>query len=275
MEVRVYISADLEGISGIVSWSQQENPSLEARRLMTEEVNAAIRGALAGGATEIVVNDAHDTMCNLIPGELHPEALLIQGRTKPWLMMEGLDRDFDLVFLVGYHAAGGLGTGTMAHSFSSRSLLEVRINGQLCGEATVNAGLAGSLGVPVGLVTGDEAVAREVAAWPTPPRMAQVKRSIGRCAACSLHPAKAQELIENMAREAVTHCRDYQPVVFGEPANLQVSFLEPGTADMVTLVPGVTRKGPQTVIYQARNYQELYNMLTLFLLIAQGAYGMR
>lgn len=266
--MRVYISADYEGICGIVSWSQQRVYSLESRRLMTQEVNAAVKGAIAGGASEVVVNDAHDSMCNLIPEEIHPEAKFILGRSKPSLMMEGLEKGFDLVFLVGYHAAGGIGTGVLSHSYSSSCISEIRINGQLCGEATVNAGFAGSLGIPVGLVTGDEVLAREATAWPTPPKIAQVKESIGRYAACSLHPSKARRQIEKLAQEAVTASKEFQPVVFAEPLNLQVSFIETNMADVVTLLPGVIRKGACTVMYKAEKYNELYNMITLFLILA-------
>lgn len=167
--MKVLISADMEGTCGVVSWVQVIPPEYahgsdpvnqseydRARLRMTREVNAAIEGALAGGATEVIVNDSHDGMRNLIPEELHPECRFISGNDKPLSMMQGVDLDgVGAVFFTGYHAKAGTPHAPLAHTWTGW-LNDVRINGDSTGEFGINAIVAGHFGVPVVLVTGDE-----------------------------------------------------------------------------------------------------------------------
>ena len=143
--MRVYISVDMEGIAGVVHWADTKLEGVEyerARRWMTGEANAAIEGALAAGATEVVVNDSHGHMRNLLVEELHTEAWLVRGSPKPYCMLEGLEPGFDAVFLVGYHALAGTGGGVLNHSFSGSAIAAMRLNGLLVGEVGFNAALA-------------------------------------------------------------------------------------------------------------------------------------
>lgn len=160
--MNVYISVDIEGVAGVIERDQILTSGGQAyevgRRLMTAEANAAVEGAIAGGATRVVVNDSHGGMSNLIAGELHPAALLIQGRVKPWFMVEGLDSSFDACSLVGYHAAAGVRDGVLNHAYHP---YEVRCNGIVFSETGLNAMVAGHLGVPIALVTGDDAAVRD------------------------------------------------------------------------------------------------------------------
>src|SRR5438552_15104143 len=161
--MKVYISCDLDGVCGVVDRDQLFDSSSadyrHACHLLTAEVNAAVAGALSTGATEVVVNDGHYRMRNLVPDELHPRARLIVGRFKPGFMVEGLNDTFGVVLFIGYHAAVGVADGTLNHTYHA---YELRLNHLLCSEGTLNAAVAGHYGVPVGLITGDAATVRDL-----------------------------------------------------------------------------------------------------------------
>ena len=166
--MKVYISIDMEGVAGI----SHPNPTGRADSgyaaavdLMVGEANAAIEGALAGGADEILVNDSHGGMYNLRPADLHPAARVLQGQ-KAWSMVAGAgpEAGFEVALFVGYHARAGHPTGTIAHTFSGRPTL-TQLNGRPVGETGLNASVLGAWGIAVGLVAGDDALAGEVAEW--------------------------------------------------------------------------------------------------------------
>jgi D-amino peptidase len=158
----VFISTDIEGTAGIVDWGQVLGPSGEyemGRRLLLNEVNAAIDGAADGGATGFLVNDAHWTMQNMPPGELHGQASYLSGKHKPLYMMEGLEGGFDAVFMVSYHGSIGHERAILAHTYNPGAIWEVKLNGIVTGEAGLNALVALHHRVPVALITGDQATA--------------------------------------------------------------------------------------------------------------------
>lgn len=162
--MRVYISVDMEGITGVVSPTQVRPGEREYerfRRIMTQEANAAIRGALAGGATQVVVNDSHGPMTNLLIEDLHSDARLVSGSPKPHGMMQGIGPGFDAAFFIGYHSRHGTAASVLDHTWSSASIVDAEINGRSVCEGDLNAGLAGGDGVPVALVTGDETYCRQ------------------------------------------------------------------------------------------------------------------
>src|SRR2546426_5094855 len=165
--MRVYISVDMEGIAGVVDESQTDPapPAFAAeygrfRRLMTAEANAAVEGALAAGATRVLVNDSHWFMRNLLAEELHQAAELVSGDPKPRSMVQDIDRGFDAALFIGYHARAGTRNAILDHTYADR-VHDVRLNGKPVGELGLNAALAGVHGVPVALVSGDSAVATE------------------------------------------------------------------------------------------------------------------
>ncbi len=164
--MKVFLSSDMEGTAGVVDWAQCVGDGPEAaagRRLLLAEVNAAIEGALAGGATEIVVNDSHSTMRNLPPDALAGQASYISGSHKPLYMMQGLDGSFDAVLFVSYHGSVGAPAG-LSHTYNPRAVIEARLGGVVTGEAGINALVAAHYGVPVVLVTGDRCACEETAA---------------------------------------------------------------------------------------------------------------
>jgi D-amino peptidase len=179
--VKVFISFDMEGVAGIVDWSQCApggHGYAEGRALLLGEVNAAIDGALAGGATEVVCNDSHGTMNNLNPQDLHGRAAYIAGRHKPRYMMEGLDATFDAVFFVGYHGSISGESSVLSHTYNPAVVSRVRLNGVECGESGINALVALGHGVPVALVTGDQVTAAEAEPFMKEAEQVIVKGSI-------------------------------------------------------------------------------------------------
>ena len=261
--MRVYISVDMEGVAGVVHEDQTDpiDPRHAGeynrfRRLMTAEANAAIEGALAAGADRIVVNDSHWRMMNLPADELHPAAELISGSPKALSMMEGIEEGFDAALCVGYHAMGGTAHAIIDHTYTSR-VHEARLNGRPVGELGINAALAGTYGVPVALVSGDQALAAEARAWLGPSvETVVVKHAVGRFAARSVSPAEACRRI----REGVTTAlgRPHAPFRLSSPIRLEVEFALTQMADMAELAPGSTREGGRTVSYTADDYREVF-----------------
>ena len=251
--VKVFLSCDMEGVAGIVDWSQCRADGGAAYatgcRLLLEEVNAAIRGALAGGATDVVVNDSHGAMFNLDPAALEPPATYLSGRHKPGYMMEGLDASFDAVFFVGYHGSISGPASALSHTYNPEVISGVRLDGEYVGESGINALVASAYGVPVALVTGDALTLEETVVVAPDCVGVATKTSLTRFAAHSLHPAAAREAIQDGARravEAVSAGEIGPPRVPDEPA-LEVELQTADMADVATWVKGVERSGIRTV----------------------------
>ena len=259
--VRVFISSDIEGTAGISDWEQVRSPGVEyeiGRQLLTDEVNAAIDGAVEAGATEILVNDAHRTMYNMRPGDLHHQASYLSGRHKPLYMMEGLDGSFDAVFMVAYHGSIGARSAILSHTYNPGAVWEVRLNGVAVGESALNALVALHHRVPVVLITGDDATAEEARPFMPEIETVVVKRSITRFAAESLHPTRACELIRAGAASALARAPTASPPAIELPAALEVTFLTADMAEMATWIRGVTRARERTVTLTERDPLSLY-----------------
>ena len=250
--MKIYMSIDIEGVAGVVDWQQclPEGGTEFARgcRLMTEETNAAIEGALAAGATEFVVNDGHYEMRNLDPELLHPSARLIQGKLKPLSMAEGLDASFDAVFLIGYHAPAGVRDGTLNHAFHPRAL---RYNGQAWSETGLTASVAGYFGVPTALITGDDAAIRDAESMLPPHVGVSVKRGISRYAADSLHPTIARQRIRDGAERAVQQLAGSKPLTFDGTITVEMELYFSQQADRVAFIPGMERVDDRTLRFTA------------------------
>jgi D-amino peptidase len=261
--MRVYVSVDMEGVAGVVHEDQTDpiDPRHAGeynrfRRLMTGEANAAIEGALAAGADRVLVNDSHWRMMNLLAEELHPAAELLSGSPKARSMMEGVELGFDAALFVGYHAMAGTGHAIIDHTYTDR-VHECRLNGRPVGELGINAALAGTYGVPVALVSGDQALAAEARALLGPSvETVVVKHAVGRFAARSVAPAEACRRI----RERVTAAlgRTHAPFVLPAPLRLEVDFELTQMADMAELTPGSVRTGGRTVSYSHDDYREVF-----------------
>src|SRR3954464_9641500 len=236
--MRVFISVDMEGVAGIATLDQIIRGGTgypRAQELMTQEANAAIRGAFEGGATDVLVNDSHGTMDNLVHEQLDPRARVVFGAPRPACMVQGITRDDDIAVFVGYHAMAGA-AGVLSHPFPS-NFTELRVNGQPMSEAEVNALYAASYDVPVGVVTGDDQICA-VAGKAFPGVSAvEVKKAHGWSAAASLQPQAARELIEQAVAEAVRCAGDLQAQPVPEELALEIDFASPLGADMAASLP--------------------------------------
>jgi D-amino peptidase len=261
--MKILISVDIEGVAGVVHPEQTRpgHPEHErARRLMTAEANAAVAGALAGGATEVLVNDAHADYRNLLPDELHPAARLIQGKPRGLGMMAGVDTGCAAAFLVGYHAGAGA-RGTLAHTINSFAFARVAIAGRDVGEAVLCAAVAGECGVPVGLITGDDAFVAETRASLPEAAAVVVKDALGQRAAAALAPRAACEAIAAGAREAVRRIPGLAPLRLPAPLAVSVEATSPALADLFALPPFVRRVAATTIQFDASSATEAVRLL--------------
>lgn len=263
--MRVYISADMEGVSGVVHVEQTAPGAREYDRacaLMIGEVNAAVAGAYDAGATAVLVNDSHWNMRNLRIEDLDPRAELISGAPKPFSMVQGLDASFDVMFCVGYHARAGTAAASIDHTFTGR-VFRVTINGREVGELGVNAMLAGCYDVPVLLVSGDSQIAAEAhdLLGDTVVTVA-VKTAIGAAAARCLPIGEARRRIQAAAAEAIDRRRNLAPgtgvVRPAAETTLCVEFNSSIQAELALLAPGSARSGPRSIEFSHSDYREIY-----------------
>lgn len=271
----LYISCDMEGTAGVCSWKQcdpsdsHEYPTF--RRFMTLEVRAAIEGAREAGRREIIVNDSHWSMRNLLLDELpdDDDLRVISGAPKPWSMMQGLRRAVAGVFFTGYHAKAG-DCATLSHTFSE-SIYAVAVNGTPCSEALLNAALAGSQGIPVLLITGDRTIVEETTrAMPWAVGVA-VKDAVGFSAVNSLTPQAACDAIRAGAREAIERIDDARPFLFDAPCELTIETAGVEHADFIELMPGFARIGGRAVRFTSSDYPTLLEAFVAATRIAAAA----
>jgi D-amino peptidase len=259
---KVYISADMEGISGIVGDDQLSAGGAEygrSRKLMAEDVNAAIRGALAAGATEIVVNDAHGSQRNLLPEDLDPSARLISHSFKRHGMMEGLDETFVAVIFIGYHAKADTPGGLFAHT-GSGVVRDLQIDGRSVGEGGMNTMLAQWYGVPVVLVTGDDVAVAEVKEVATSARGVVVKRAINVRAAELKSVREARKEIEAAAREAIGSARKEGPKR-PSPVRVRLRYRNFTYPEIAEAFPTIKRVDPETIEFTAETMPAAYRLI--------------
>jgi D-amino peptidase len=260
--MRVFISVDMEGVAGIATFDQIIRGGSgypRAQELMTAEANAAVRGAFTGGATEVLVNDSHGTMDNLLHAQLDPRARVVFGAPRPSCMVQGISAGDALAVFVGYHAAAGA-PGVLAHTFSS-NFTQLRVNSQPMSEAEVNGLYAASLGVPIGVVTGDDEicdVARKAFAGVT---AVEVKRATGWSATDSMQPTAAGEAIEAAVAAAVASAGSLQAQQVPAELVLEVDLANPLMADYAVSVPRSQRVSALTVRGEADDVDELMRLV--------------
>lgn len=263
--LKVFISVDMEGVSAVVNWDDVTVGGTDYglfRRLMTAETNAAIEGALAAGATEIVVRDAHDTGRNILPDLLRPEAQLLRDWSYgPLSMMEGLDKTFDAVIFIGYHARASTPDAVLKHTMTTK-LLDVVINGKKMPEAGINGLIAGMFDVPIVLISGDKAIAAQAKELFGDIETVIVKEGIG-TAEKGIHPDKAQALIRQKTTAALKRIKDFKPLKFTAPYTLDVSFVEEAGAQKASWIPGAVRKDEHTVSFTAGTVMDLIKLFRL------------
>jgi D-amino peptidase len=272
-KLKVYISVDMEGISGVVSVEQTTPGTPEyaaAKKWMADDANAAIEGALRAGATDVVVNDSHGSMRNIDPGDLNPKAVLISGSPKPQAMMQGIDETYNAVLFVGYHAAAGTQDAVLDHTISGSVVQSVKVNGVELPELGLNAALAGVYNVPVVFVSGDVAVCRQAKViLGNEVVTAPVKDGIGRTAARLVPFAEARRGIRDRVADALHKLGRVKPFKVAAPCQFELQFYTSAQADMAMYIPGVQRLNARTVAFQADDYLKGFKLLRGLIALAQ------
>jgi D-amino peptidase len=267
MTLKVFVSVDMEGIAGIATLQQVWRGSGDypaCRELMTEEANAAVAGAFDGGATEVVVNDSHGDMYNLLPEQMDPRAELLIGSPKALSMMEGFGPGFGVCLFIGYHAAAGTQGAVLDHTYAGRTLYDVRVNGESWTEADLNAAFAGTYGTPVGLVTGDDKCCLQAEKRLPGIVTVAVKEGLGRGVARGIHPSLARERIRAASAEAVRGVAELDAFRPEGPFVLEVDVMNTAIADLCSLAPGVDRAGPRTLRFASEDFREAFRCLLAF-----------
>ncbi|MEN8097449.1 MAG: M55 family metallopeptidase [Chloroflexota bacterium] len=269
--MRVFISVDMEGITGVSCWDDVDHnkPSFNRfREIMTAEVNAAIEGAYNGGAAYVLINDSHGGMRNILLEKLDKRAELISGYPKQLGMMAGVDRDIDRAMFIGYHAMAGTAHAVLDHTWSGSQVYSLQANGRTIGETGLNAAIAGHYGVPVVLVTGDQAVASEAKAL-LGDRLntVEVKESLSRTAVKSLPVEQVMGQIKEAASQAVNGPIP-KALVFAPPVTITIQFVTSVQAEGASALPGANRVDGRTVEWTGEDIIEAYSAMLAMLALA-------
>jgi D-amino peptidase len=258
--LRVYISADLEGITGVVTDEQLGTSGFEyqrARQWMTDEVNAAISGAREAGATSFVISDSHGNGQNLLIDQLPDDVTIVRSWPRPLMMMEGIDSTFDAALFIGYHSSTSNSAGVRAHTMSSATLTGVSLNGTQVPEGGMNAAIAAYFGVPVVMISGDDAATNEQERFSPGIAKAVVKRAIAFHSAATMTPKAGQALIRAQTRAGIERRTAMQSRPLAGPITLEMSFKHYRTAEILTYLPIVTRVNAHTIRFIGKDIVEV------------------
>jgi len=260
--MKVFISVDMEGISGIVDAtmvSRSQGDYEKGRALMAQDVNAAIEGILSVGPAEITVCDAHGGMNNILPEAIRKEAVLVRGRPKPQSQMAGLDPSYDACVFIGYHAKKGTRDGMLSHTYSGGNIESLHINGVEVGETAMNAGIAGYHGVPLVFVAGDVAVTREALEVNGDIEVVAVKEAISRVAAKCIHPEVAREMIKEGVAKAIRKRASIEPHRVAPPVTFDIRFTDAKKTDAAGFIPSAERLDGKTIRIVHEDYVKAYH----------------
>jgi len=268
--MKVFISVDMEGITGVVDFNQVSPGKEEyknSQEMMVNDANAAIEGALLAGAKEIIVNDSHGGMTNILLSQLNPEAKLISGSDKPLCMLQGIE-GCDAAFFVGYHAKIGTLNAILDHTYYSSRVSNVKLNGIAVGEPEINTVLAGYFNVPVVFLSGDDTVCNDAKSFiGNQLHTAIVKKALGRAAAECLHPDKTHKLIKEGAKKALENFSNAKAYKINSPVEFEVEFFLTHMADQASLYPFAERIDGKTIKVEGKTvlegYRAFMNLLEL------------
>lgn len=263
--LKVLISADMEGVADVTNWKIDSQPAsrdyAQMRRLMTNEVNAAVSAAFDAGATEVTVADSHGDFANLDPEALDPRCYLVRGWPRPLGMMQGLTADTAAVVFIGYHAPEGTPNAILAHTFTGS--MELRLNGKSVSEGAFNAAVAAELHVPVVFLSGDDQAVADARANIGPIETVTTKESLGFNAGIMKAPATVTLAIHDAVLRGIHRRADFHPVAPVTPIVLEWRFNNVTQADLVSYLPSATRVDGYTVRFTVRNMTEASRLLTV------------
>jgi D-amino peptidase len=264
--LKIYISADMEGITGVVTGEQLGPTGFEYarfREFMTQEVNAAIEGAMAAGATDIVISDSHGNGQNLLIEKLAPSnVLIVRSWPRPLGMMQGIDETFAGAIFIGYHTGTTNLDGVRAHTLSSARLTDVRLKGVSVSEAGLNAAIAGHFNVPVIMVSGDDAVVKETTALLGNIEGAVVKWASGFHSAKTMTPQMSYILIREKAQRAVKRISEFKPYKLAGPVDLEVRFKNYRPAEVLSYLSIIQRPDSHSIRFVGKDIIEVSKFLS-------------
>ena len=263
-KMKIYISADMEGVVGVVTGEQLGPQGFEYQRFrefMTQEVNAAIEGALAAGATDIVVSDSHGNGQNILIEKLPRDVLLVRSWPRPLAMMQGIDASFAGAVFIGYHASTTNSEGVRAHTISSARLADVRLNDRSMSEAGINAAIAGQFNVPVIMISGDDVVVKETTELLGDVEGAVVKWASGFHSATTMTPEASYQLIREKVRKAVGRIKDFKPYRITSPVRLDVRFKNYRPSEVLSYLSIVQRTDAHSIRFVGKDMIEVSKFL--------------
>ena len=266
--LKIYISADMEGVAGAVTEAQLGPGGFEYERFrefMTAEVNAAIDAARAAGATEILVSDSHGNGQNLLIDRMPIDVMIVRSWPRELSMMEGIDETFDGVIFIGYHASTANTRGVRAHTMSSANITDFRLNGKSMSEGSMNAAIAGQFGVPVIMVSGDDVAVAETQVIVGDMEGAVVKWARGFHSAKTLTPEAAQEVIRTRTASAVSRIDEFEPYVLETPIEVELTLKHYQPVELLAYLPYIERVNSHTIRFTARDMTEVSKFLTFVL----------
>ena len=261
---KIYISADMEGVVGVVTNEQLGPQGFEYQRFrefMTQDVNAAIEAAFEGGATEVVVSDSHGNGQNLLLEKLPRNITLVRSWPRPLMMMQGIDETFAGAIFIGYHTGTTNPQGVRAHTISSARLADVQLQGRSVSEAGINAAIAGHFNVPVIMVSGDDAVVKETTNLLGDVEGAVVKWSLGFHSAKTIMPEAAYLLIREKVKKAMGRIKDFKPYILKAPIRLDVRFKNYRPSEVLSYLNVVERTDAHSIRFTGRDIIEVSKFL--------------
>lgn len=267
-KLKIFISADMEGVTGVVTGEQLSPTGFEYQRfreIMTQEVTAAVEAAFSAGATEIVVADSHGNGQNLLIEKLPKNITLVRAWPRPLQMMQGIDETFAGAIFLGYHAGTTNPTGVRAHTISSANLAEVKLNGVTVPEAGINAAIAGHFNVPVIMISGDDAAAKEATDLLGKIETAVVKWNYGFHSARTMMPEPAQDLIREKVKRAVGRISEFKPYKLTTPIRLDVTFKNYRPAEVLSYLSIIERTDAHSIRFQGKDMVETSKFITFMM----------
>ncbi len=267
-KLKIYISADMEGVAGVVT-SEQLGPSgfeySRFREFMTGEVLAAVNAAFEAGATEVLVSDSHGNGQNLLLEKFPENVRIVRSWPRPLMMMEGVDASFDAAIFIGYHSSTTNPDGVRAHTMSSARLADIRLNGRSMPEAGINAAIAGHFGVPVIMISGDDAIVKEARELIGPIEGAVVKWAVSFHSAKTLTPQAAQKRIAEKVKAAIGRLKEFKPFKLKTPVSLEVTFKNYRPSQILAYLPIVDRIDAHSIRFVGKDMIEVSKFLEFML----------
>lgn len=272
-KMKIYISADMEGVVGVVTGEQLGPSGFEyqrSREFMTQEVNAAIEAAFEAGATEVTVSDSHGNAQNLLIEKLPKNILLVRGFPRPLMMMQGIDETFAGVIFLGYHSSTTNPNGVRAHTFSSARLADVQLNNVSMSEGSFNAAIAGHFNVPVIMVSGDDAAVKEITTIVGDNEFAVVKWNYGFHSAKTMMPEAAYALIREKVKMAIGRIKDFKPYKLKTPVQLDVRFKSYRPSEILSYLSIVERTDAHSIMFKGKDMIEVSKFMEFIMTYEPG-----